>query len=181
MLFLGQNFSLFCLFLVGLVCSSTATAATPAIAFFYGANPPWSELQAFDLVVVDPGHVQDPRTVSLPHTRLAAYVALGEVQLSRPYAKAIPKAWLVGENKDWGSRLIDQSQDEWPRFFTDQVIAPLWDNGYRTFFLDTLDSYHLFSKTPDQRAAQEAGMVAVISSIVQRFPQIKLVFNRGLR
>ena len=179
MLFLGQNFSLFCLFLVGLVCSSTATAATPAIAFFYGANPPWSELQAFDLVVVDPGHVQDPRTVSLPHTRLAAYVALGEVQLSRPYAKAIPKAWLVGENKDWGSRLIDQSQDEWPRFFTDQVIAPLWDNGYRTFFLDTLDSYHLFSKTPDQRAAQEAGMVAVISAIVQRFPQIKLVFNRG--
>jgi len=26
----------------------------PAVAFFYGANPPWSELQAFDLVVVDP-------------------------------------------------------------------------------------------------------------------------------
>lgn len=151
----------------------------PAVAFFYGDNLPWSELQAFDLVVVDPDHVPDPKAAGLTHTRLAAYVAVGEVQPSRDYAASIPKGWLVGENKDWGSRLIDQSHPEWPRFFTDRVVAPLWDKGYRTFFLDTLDSYHLFAKTPEKRAIQEAGMVAVIEAVAARYPDIKLIFNRG--
>lgn len=153
--------------------------ASPAVAFYYGANPPWNELQAFDLVVVDPGHVPDPKLPALPHTRLAAYVAVGEVQPSRPYASAIPKAWLRGENKDWGSRLIDQARPEWPRFFTDSIITPLWNSGYRTFFLDTLDSYQLFAKTPAERALQEAGMVAVVNAVKQRYPQAKLIFNRG--
>ena len=155
------------------------TAPAPAIAFFYDANPPWAELQAFDLVVVDPGHVPNPRLPVLPHTRLAAYVALGEVQPSRDYAAKIPKSWLRGENKDWGSRLINQAQPEWALFFTEQVIAPLWESGYRTFFLDTLDSYHFFSTTPQARAVQEAGMVAVITTLKQRFPQARLIFNRG--
>lgn len=153
--------------------------ASPAVAFYYGANPPWNELQAFDLVVVDPGHVPDPKLPALPHTRLAAYVAVGEVQPSRPYASAIPKAWLRGENKDWGSRLIDQARPEWPRFFTDSIITPLWNSGYRTFFLDTLDSYQLFAKTPAERALQEAGMVAVVNAVKQRYPEAKLIFNRG--
>ena len=170
------------LIFLGLISPST-WAAPPAegnaVAFFYGANPPWAELQAFDLVVVDPGHVPNPAAPGLRHTRLAAYVALGEVQPSRDYAAKIPKAWMVGENKDWGSRLIDQSRPEWPRFFTDSVIAPLWNQGYRSFFLDTLDSYHLFAKTPEQRAVQEAGMVAVLRAVKLRFPDIRLIFNRG--
>lgn len=156
-----------------------AAPASPAVAFYYGANPPWNELQAFDIVVVDPGHVPDPKFPALTRTRLAAYVALGEVQPSRPYASNIPKAWLRGENKDWGSRLIDQSQPEWPRFFTDNIITPLWNSGYRTFFLDTLDSYQLFAKTPEERARQEAGMVAVVNAVKQRYPQVNLIFNRG--
>ena len=174
-------------FLMSLLASLPGLRAQPvvsappgtAVAFFYDANPPWAELQAFDLVVVDPGHVPDPKLPALAHTRLAAYVALGEVQPSRDYAAKIPKNWLKGENKDWGSRLINQAQPEWPKFFTEQVIAPLWERGYRTFFLDTLDSYHLFSPTPEARAVQEAGMVKVITTLKQRFPQARLIFNRG--
>jgi polysaccharide biosynthesis protein PelA len=156
-----------------------AAKTTTAIAFFYGDSPPWDELQAFDLVVVDPDHVPDPTAPALPHTRLAAYIALGEVHPTRAYAAAIPKAWFKGENQDWASRLVDQAQADWPRFFTDRVVAPLWAKGYRSFFLDTLDSYHLFAKTPAARAQQEAGMVAVIAAIKKNFPEAKLIFNRG--
>lgn len=162
-----------------LAAPANPAPAPLAVAFYYGAHPPWRELQAFDLVVVDPGHVPDPKLPALAHTRLAAYVALGEVQPSRPYAERIPKAWLRGENKDWGSRLIDQAQAEWPRFFTDTIITPLWSSGYRTFFLDTLDSYQLFAKTPEERARQEAGMVAVIQAVKKSYPEAKLIFNRG--
>lgn len=161
------------------IWANVALAAAPTLALYYGVQPPWDELQAFDLVVVDPDHVTQPTQVQLPHTRLVAYVALGEVQPSRPYASRIPGDWLAGDNRDWGSRLIDQSQARWPQFFAEQVIAPLWRQGYRTFFLDTLDSYQRFAKTDEQRAAQEAGMVAAIDALKQRFPDVRLILNRG--
>lgn len=151
----------------------------PAVAFFYGSNPPWESLQAFDLVVVDPGHVPDPAAPKLQQTELAAYVSVGEVHPSRPYASSIPQVWLRGENRAWGSRLIDQASPEWPRFFAESVIAPLWAAGYRSFFLDTLDSYHLFAETAADKLRQEAGLVALVSEVKRRYPQAKLIFNRG--
>ncbi|MFN3883785.1 MAG: endo alpha-1,4 polygalactosaminidase, partial [Rhodocyclaceae bacterium] len=153
--------------------------ASPAVAFFYGAQPPWDVLKAFDLVVVDPDHVPVPQNVALPQTRLAAYVSVGEVQPGRPYAAKMPKEWLIGENAAWGSRIIDQAAPGWPEFFVEQVIAPLWAAGYRDFFLDTLDSYHKAATTPEARARQEAGLIAVIEATKARFPQARLIFNRG--
>lgn len=168
-------------FAPALVLSQPGPAASnPAsVAFYYGTQVPWDELKAFDLVVVEPDRLPAGPLPDLGRTRLAAYVALGEVQPSRGYAARIPQAWLRGENSAWGSRLIDQSQPGWPAFFAEEVIAPLWQRGLRTFFLDTLDSYHLFAKTPQERADQEAGMVAVIRELGRRYPSIRLVYNRG--
>lgn len=155
------------------------SVAPPAVAFFYGANPPWDVLQAFDLVVVDPDHVPAPRTVALSGTRLAAYVSVGEVQPTRPYASKIPKGWMIGDNAAWGGRIVDQAAAGWPEFFVEEVIAPLWSAGYRDFFLDTLDSYHTVATTPEARARQEAGLIAVIHALKTRFPEARLIFNRG--
>ncbi|WP_296510590.1 endo alpha-1,4 polygalactosaminidase [Rhodoferax sp.] len=160
-------------------CAAYAQAAVPSVALYYGASPPWELLRSFDTVVVDPGHVPSPRTVASGPRELAAYVSVGEVQPSRPYAGAIPTGWLNGENKDWGSRLIDQSQAMWPAFFSDRVIKPLWVAGYRSFFFDTLDSYHLFAKTPKARAAQEAGLVELVREVKRQYPEARLIFNRG--
>jgi len=180
-------------FLLALLFTSGLTAAQPtqrrsesqsqpsltSAAFFYGAQVPWSELRAFDLAVIEPDHLPAGPLPELGSTRLAAYVSVGEVQPSRDYASRIPAAWLRGENTAWGSRLVDQSQPGWPAFFADQVIAPLWQRGLRTYFLDTLDAYHLYARTPEERAAQEAGMVAVVRELTQRFPGIRFVYNRG--
>lgn len=154
-------------------------APQPAVAFFYGANPPWDELQAFDLVVVDPDHVPSPAAPKLAQTKLAAYISVGEVHPTRAYAKSIPQAWIAGENRAWGSKVVNQAVPEWPKFFADTVVEPLWTAGYRAFFLDTLDSYHLYAKTPETRAAQEAGLVAVITELKRRHPEAQLIFNRG--
>ena len=167
------------LFIMFVMSAGLARAESPAVAFFYGANPPWAVLQAFDMVVVDPDHVADPRVPLLKSTRLAAYVAVGEVQPSRAYAAKLPKDWLVGDNAAWGSRVVDQSAPGWPAFFANEVIAPLWNAGYRDFFLDTLDSYHLMARNDAARAKQEAGLVAVIRAVKARFPEARLIFNRG--
>ncbi|MEK9950905.1 MAG: endo alpha-1,4 polygalactosaminidase, partial [Curvibacter sp.] len=176
---------LFCLLLCcvpGLALAQPGVPAVPplaSVAFHYGAATPWDELRAFDLAVIEPEHLPAGPLPELGHTRLAAYVSLGEVQPSRAYAARIPRDWLRGENSDWGSRLIDQAQAGWPAFFAEQVIEPLWQRGLRTFFLDTLDSYQLFARTPQERARQEAGMVAVIRELVRRYPGIRFVYNRG--
>lgn len=161
------------------VAQAGQSVAPPAVAFFYGANPPWDVLQAFDLVVVDPDHVPAPQNVALPGTRLAAYVSVGEVKPSRPYAAEIPREWRIGDNLAWGSQIIDQAAAGWPGFFVERLIAPLWAAGYRDFFLDTLDSYHKAATTPEARARQEAGLIATIRMLKARFPEARLIFNRG--
>src|SRR4051794_39843790 len=56
-------------------------AASPNVAFFYGSNPPWDELRAFDIVVVEPEHAGiDPKQYSSGTTQVYAYVSVGEVE-----------------------------------------------------------------------------------------------------
>lgn len=105
-----------------------------------------AQLRAFDAVVVEPDHGFDPSRARTPATQWFAYVSVGEVAPGRRWYQALPKAWLAGSNAAWASRVIDQSQPQWPDFYVDHVIAPLWDKGYRGFFLDTLDSYQLVAK-----------------------------------
>ncbi|TAN78147.1 MAG: hypothetical protein EPN14_06815, partial [Gallionella sp.] len=108
-----------------------------------------------------------------------AYVAVGEATRERPYLKDIPASWRLGKNPAWNSVVLDQAQSAWPDFFAERVIRPLWQAGYRGFFLDTLDSYQLHAKGEPARRAQEAGLVRVIRELKRRFPGIKLMFNRG--
>jgi hypothetical protein len=153
----------------------------PAVALFYGAKPPLDELKAFDVVVVDPDHPDlNPLTYRRADSELFAYVSVGEVSgVDRSYYHQIPANWLVGKNKSWGSQLIDQSSPEWPIFFADHVIAPLWAKGYRGFFFDTMDSYQLMAKTAGERARQEAGIKAAIIEVKRRWPDARLILNRG--
>ena len=161
----------------------------PNIALYYGARIPWDELAAFDIAVVEPDHVSLPfkpgtvpsagRGLLGQRTELLAYLSVGEINPSRAYFRDLPEAWRAGRNTAWGSVVIDQSQPDWPAWFMDKAVRPLWRAGYRGFFLDTLDSFNLFAKTDAERAAQAEGLARVITAIKREFPQAKLIFNRG--
>jgi hypothetical protein len=159
--------------------TNDAAPRARTFAFYYGANPPVAELSAFDAVVVEPTSGFDPGHARAPNTAWFAYVSVGEVLPSAPYYPDLPKQWLVGGNAAWGSRVVNQAAPGWPQFYVDHVIAPLWARGYRGFFLDTLDSYQLYAKNDAERASAQAGMVAVVKAIKSRYPQAKLIFNRG--
>lgn len=165
---------------LNLVLSTNTYATSPNVALFYGANPPLNELRTFDIVVVDPDHANiEPQTYNSEYSQLFAYASVGEVHRSKAYFKQIPKNWLKSKNQAWDSYVLDQSSPEWPNFFAEQVIAPLWAKGYRGFFLDTLDSYQLISQTQQQRQVQEQGLINTIKTIKQRWPEAQLIFNRG--
>jgi hypothetical protein len=157
---------------------AAAADSDPAVALHYGAQPPIDALRAFDWVVLDPAHVADAKALPAP-TRWFAYTSVGELDARRPYAAAMPSAWLRGENAAWGSRPVDHSAPGWPAFFAEQVIGPLWTQGWRAFFLDTLDSHRLFARTPAAQRAQEDALVAMVDLLHQRYPGIQLLFNRG--
>lgn len=154
-------------------------AQQPSVAFFYGDHPPMNELRAFDWVVVEPGHLSDPSPYQHDESQVFAYVSLGEVSPDKPYLAQMSSAWLKGESRTWNSRVIDQTSAEWASFAVDHIFAPLWQAGYRGFFLDTLDSFNLIANTDDERTAQAQGLANVIAAVKQRFPQAKLIFNRG--
>ena len=159
------------------VCNGWASDFS--VAFYYGAHAPVDELQAFDVVVVDPDQGLDPIAYQTGNSELFAYVSVGELESYRSYASVVPGRWVLGENKAWGSRIIDLSQSEWPKFVVTRIIGPLWNQGYRGFFLDTLDSYQLVANTPEDQQKQEQGLIAVIRAIKKAYPKANLIFNRG--
>ncbi|WP_240456824.1 endo alpha-1,4 polygalactosaminidase [Acidovorax sp. 1608163] len=173
-----RGFLLLTLSLASLWVADEASAKTrPAIALHYGHNAPLEDLKVFDIVVVEPDHGYDPIAQRAKGSELYAYTSVAEVQPSRSYFKDIPAVWQLARNGHWNSVVLDQTPAPWPSFFADRVIAPLWQRGYRGFFLDTMDSYRLASHFDE--AAQQAGLVRVIQTLHERFPGIRLIMNRG--
>lgn len=154
-------------------------AEQPSVAFFYGDNPPMETLRAFDWIVVEPGHLADPTPYQHPESQVFAYVSLGEVSADKPYLSEMPNQWLKGKNEGWQSLVIDQTSEGWADFAVEKLFTPLWQAGYRGFFLDTLDSFNLIAKTDAERGAQSAGLVKVIAALKTKYPTAKLIFNRG--
>ncbi len=152
-----------------------------SIAFFYGKHPPVDALSHYEAAVIEPDHGFVPPAPSVPPSKPTwyAYVSVGEVNPSRAYFADLPAGWLHGTNDAWHSSVVDQTVPGWPAFVVDKVVAPLWRQGYRGFFLDTLDSYQLVATTDAARAAQQAGLIAVIRAIHARFPGAYLILNRG--
>lgn len=166
------------LIILGLLLASTPVhAGMPSVAFHYGDAPPTSALQAFDWAVVEPAHLPQPPQGG--QTQWFAYLSLGEMSADRAYAKDVPAAWKQGRNVAWDSWIMDQTQPDWPAFVVNRIVTPLWNAGYRGFFLDTLDSWQAISHTDAERAAQAAGLVRTITAIKTRYPEIKLIANRG--
>ncbi|MCI2810889.1 endo alpha-1,4 polygalactosaminidase [Eoetvoesiella caeni] len=97
-----------------LFCGSAQAAAPsanaqnpPNVAFYYQDDLPIDELQAFDIVVVDPTQVALPKADLAPHTAWFARLDL--------HAQAGTKS--AGE-------------------IVSQLVTPLWNKGYRGLLLD---------------------------------------------
>jgi hypothetical protein len=108
-----------------------------------------------------------------------AYVSLGEVNPSRPWAKDVPAKLLLAKNAAFASDIVDVSSPEWKTFVLDRVIEPIYAAGYRGFFFDTLDSYQKLTLSPPQAAAHVRGLAAIVQGLEQRHADVKIVLNRG--
>ncbi|MEZ5739794.1 MAG: endo alpha-1,4 polygalactosaminidase [Burkholderiaceae bacterium] len=139
-------------------------------------------MRAFDIVVVEPAHDLDPagyREQNAGQSELFAYLSVGEVGRERRLPVPMPADMLLGTNAHWQSRYVEPSHPDWPDYFVEHLVAPLWSQGYRGFFLDTLDAYQALPGDPAKRAAREAALVGALHKLKARFPEARLIANRG--
>jgi len=156
-----------------------ADAAPSSAIFYYGKNVSINTLLAFNIAVLDPDATDlDPKQFNTA-SQCFAYVSTSEVGKSQKYFNKIPANWIIGENKIWKNKILDSNNPEWRKFFIDEIITPLWLKGYRGFFLDTLDFYNITANNSNEKNIQINGMTELIKAIKQKYPEAKLIFNRG--
>ncbi len=108
-----------------------------------------------------------------------AYISAGEVAESAQYYTEAVQAGIpfISENPYWASKVVDLASPLWTPFVVNHLARPAVDQGYDGFFLDTMDSYYLADAS--LRAAQEAGLVAMVKGLKAAYPSKKIIINRG--
>lgn len=162
---------------IAIACLVAQTEAQRT-ALCYNYQPNVTALSKFNWAVVDSDANFEP-TINSTKPIWLVYVSVGEVTSDRPYFKEMPKKWFIGNNTEWGSYIINQTEYGWPYFLVNKISKPLWDRGFKGFFLDTLDSYQRVVTTNAQRTEQENGLAKVISALKAKFPTAILILNRG--
>jgi hypothetical protein len=150
-------------------------AAAETTAFFYGKPIPAELTQAYDQVVVEPGHNHDVAALSKSHAVLVAYLSMGEV--AKHKLDQTDKTWRLSQNDAWASTVMDLTHPGYRKYLLDQYEA-LWSKGYHRFFLDTLDSYQLGTKDAKQRELQRKALCELISGMVSRHAEVRILLNR---
>ena len=152
-----------------------------ATAFYYAANPPLDLLSAYERVVVEPENISPDqlRYLQKRGVTVYAYLSIGEVGTDRDWYDQIKKEWKLGINSSWNSDVMDMTSTDWHDFLLNKKMQKLWQQGYRGFFLDTMDSYQLFAKTESEQKKQQQGMVKLLKSMNQQYKNVHLLFNRG--
>jgi uncharacterized protein (TIGR01370 family) len=174
-----QYFFLFSLFIGCVLNAQTGDNSNYNLAFYYGDKPPLIKLKFYKNIVLEPSSGVDPKSLETQSRKVFAYTSLGEAERLNQYEKPIKKSWVIAKNKEWHSLVLDQANPEWQDFFLNEVISPLWDKGYRGFFLDTLDSYRLASEEPQAMKRQQEGIIATLRAIKTKYPDAQLILNRG--
>lgn len=175
----------------------------PSVAFYYGNDLPYEQLDQFDWVVVEADSLKGGRSplteqggasvdvsrsddapvrglqrLSAHGSEVFAYLSVGELEGWRKTTSQELESATRGVNPDWDSKVADLTDPRWQRHLSARADA-LWQQGYRGLFLDTLDSYWRFTTSDAEAKAQQQALVAIIRRLHERHPGMKLIMNRG--
>ena len=150
-------------------------------AIYYGNHLPVEMLATYQRVIVEPDNTtkEELSLLQKKGVTVYAYLSVGEVGPDRPWYSQLDKSWILGINKGWNSAVMDLDNEGWREYLIQQRMESLWQKGYRGFFLDTMDSYQLFAKTPASLKRQQQGMIKLIRDMHKKFSGLHLIFNRG--
>ncbi len=136
--------------------------------------------KSYDLVVFDGQHYPAAFNSLQPHTTVLGYLSIGEVHGHAPEAAELKSSGaVIGANGEWSSYIIDPRNKEWRSLILDKKIPALVAAGFDGIMLDTLDSPLSIDSSKQENAAIRAASVSLVRDIRTRYPNMKLMLNRG--
>jgi hypothetical protein len=148
----------------------------PQVCFYYHDNPPDEMYKFCDWLVVDPTNSKVYKKNS--KAELIAYISIGEIRKNDTRRKEIKDKWVIGENKAWGTEVLDIRNPEYQDYLIHKVFSK-YANRYDGFFFDTVDSYMLALKSENERAEYRKAFVEFIKKVKKWYPYEKIILNRG--
>ncbi len=146
-------------------------------AFIYSKNIDDKFINFYDKVVVEADAIDDIYAIRYPK-KMVAYVSVGEIEPWRKRETPYDKSWVISENKTWNSLIGDLRKEKYQEFIFKR-IAILYKRGYRNFFLDTMDAYHVTSKDKVLFKKQQKALISFIHKLRKKYPKSKIIVNRG--
>ena len=147
---------------------------------YYGKDISYPMVGIHDYVIVQPSHINTyTHGFELYKDKMYAYVSIGELDKNSAEYSKIKKSWILGENRAWKSSVLDLTNPEYKKFLFKKIIEVQMKRGFKNFFFDTLDSYQLVNKTQEEKERSRAALIDIIKTFHQRYPDSKLIINRG--
>jgi len=109
---------------------------------------------------------------------MVAYVSVGEIEPWRKTSTPYQESWVISKNKTWNSLVADLNQDAYQTFIFER-IKKLHKMGYRNFFLDTMDAYHVTAEDKKLFKSQQKALISFIHKLHKKYPQSEIIVNRG--
>jgi uncharacterized protein (TIGR01370 family) len=147
---------------------------------YYDKNLPADAFRDYALIVFDGEHHPDFASLKEGRTILA-YLSLGEVHGHDPMRAALEKRGaILGKNAQWGSEVVDIRDPEWRAHLLEKTIPALLERGFDGIMIDTVDSPLQYEASqPEQYAGMSETALAFIRAARLRFPEMKIMLNRG--
>src|SRR2546422_7362861 len=115
----------------GSTASPSSTSRTPSprgrigsienYVVYYGAGR-LDDLARFDLAIIDPATLTPDEVLELESrgTLVVGYLSVGEINGNDPWLAdgTVPRTWILGRNKNWGSLFVDANQAGWRDLMT---------------------------------------------------------------
>ena len=159
---------------------ASASLQSKSAVVYYGKHLSYPMVGIHDYIIVDPDQIKVHTTGFKTYKdNIYAYVSINELHKSRSYAKSINPDWAIGKNHDWESEILNIANPAYQDFLLGNVIEKLTKKGFKNFFFDTIDSYQLAPVDAEEKIKLKAGVVTFIKRFKERFPNAKLVINRG--
>ncbi len=181
--FIQRGLALLCM-LAG--CSSPQKQAPEPVAHnerwvaYYDKNLPVEAFLNYDLVVFESSRHVDFSMLQ-PRTTVLGYLSIGEVHGHSELLPALKddKA-IIRHNPMWDSYVVDVRKDSWRDSLLNDQIPAILAKGFDGLMLDTIDSALATESTSDVRYfGIHTASAQLIHEIRQKFPNIKIMLNRG--
>jgi hypothetical protein len=152
-------------------------SADSRYAFIYSNHLDDRFVNFYDKVVVDAEVIDNIYARRYPK-KMVAYISVGEIDVSKESERHYDPSWVISQNKTWNTLVVDlTSQGYQSSLF--QKIEKVYKKGYRNFFLDTIDAYHITSENQERFKKQQNALIGIIHKLHQKYPESKIITNRG--